>query len=143
MSYNTVQQFLDLSPLSGSFDNLSSIVIQESLDIGGAMIDDAARVSHTLPLINVSAQIRHIERVLASYNLVVLQGSDTSQDGTDRFKQMYIDIVGKDGWLDKLAKGQIKLQDSTVSTAQKGGIKFYHQGTNLVGVTTNQYEGIV
>ena len=117
MSYNTVDQFLQFSITSGSFDNQSNIVIQEALDIAANRIDSALRPHHTLPIPSgsVPSIVLDAERVIAAYWLWLNQGIDPGVN-FKLVEKRYLEVAGvpenpASGWLGMVAYGKITVID--------------------------------
>lgn len=129
MSYNTLLEFRNNGPLSGSFDDVSDSICEVHLNAAGAKLDSALRVTHVLPLTTPYPEdLKLYERFLAAFTLSACQGVDATQDGKSRFYLIYQDIVAKGGILDQISKGAIRYPDSSTSSTEiRNNIKVYAQ----------------
>ncbi len=127
MSYNTVQQFLQFSITSGSFNNIDPMVIQEALDVAANRIDSALRPHHTLPIPSgsVPSIVFDAERIIAAYWCWLNVGIDPGVN-FKLIEKRYAEIAGvpenpASGWLGMVAYGRITViaDDDTDPTPPK------------------------
>jgi len=127
--YNTTATFLLSAFPSGSYNGISTAVIQQQLDVAASEINAALRPFHTLPMATGSSDsdlqvIYNAEVTIVSYRLMSYRGFKPDVNGTqdEHLHQRYLEIVGEGGLLDKLSRGKILLAraaDATPTVREK------------------------
>jgi hypothetical protein len=130
--YLTVLEFRAHAAPRDAFVDLTDLELQYFLDAAASDVDSALATHHSLPLatLGIPASVKDAVLVMASYRALLFRGT-IPLEGTP-LAGRYVDIyVGKDSYLDRLARGLITYNVTIDSTPD------IEEGAPIVGSVVN------